>query len=87
MRELPTGIDKHHILCEAEKCELVCGPPVCSRLHPQQYQKHETEVLVFVLKFTGESVLPGACNSKWQCGPAACGAGDDPLCSLPSQRH
>lgn len=51
-------------------------------------RKHETEVLVFVLKFTGESVLPGAYSSKWRYGPEACEAGDeDPLCSLPSQRH
>lgn len=40
---------------------------------------------VLVLKFPGESVLPGARSSKWQCGPAACGAGDGSLCSLPSE--
>lgn len=33
-----------------------------------------------MLEVTGESVLPGASNSKWQCGPAACGAEGDSLC-------
>lgn len=34
MRELTTGIDWDHILCEAEKCQLACGPHACSSLHP-----------------------------------------------------